>query len=389
VVFSDDLTCSWSVAGGALPINSAVDLFVGRSGGGDHVLAVASACCDAAGGMAFSVHASSDGGTTFGPALYTAPAGIAVTGVESAEADPAIIYLTLSPVGTATASAIPLLARSVNGGGTFVVNDLSDQIGPGQLRIVSVDRRDPQRVLLLRTAGAAQALVITRDGGGTATAPVQPSGTIKSVLETNAGSILVATDDGGLPALFRSQDHGQTFQSVFNPPHVRGLAERGGTVYAATDNARDGRAIAVSSDEGTTWRTLMSYGQVQSIVPCLKAACQSACATESFIGLWPSSVCAANGAPLPRMSGPGGAAGDAGTGGPDPAGGAAGGAAGSAGARASSPRAGCATAGSDPAGAVSAVGGALALALAFTGGCAVRVARRRRRRDHRPAPRQC
>ena len=425
VVFSDDLTCTWSVAGGALPISSAVDLFVERSGG-DRVFAVASECCDATGGGTFSVHTSNDGGTTFGPALYTAPSGTSITGIESALSDPATIYLTLSQVGASTATATPLLARSGDGGGRFEVHDLSGQLGSGQLRIVSVDRSDPRRVLLLRTAGTADALVITRDGGATATAPVQPSGRIKSIFETSAGSILVATDDGGLPSLLRSQDHGQTFQAVFNPPHVRGLAERDGKVYAATDNARDGHAIAVSSDQGTTWSALMDYGQVRSIVPCLKVSCQDACVTEAFLGLWPASVCAADGVPLPNIGDPtggrggggaeggsNGAAGAAGLGGrAGEEGGAGGGAlagqgadgsaagagiggvgggAGEAGAGggpahgSGSPSGGCATAGSAALDVGAPVGCALALVLTFAGRSAVRAVRaaRRRCRDRR------
>jgi hypothetical protein len=319
IAVSDDLSCGWSTAGGLLAAETTLDMFVDRTGN-DRVLAVGSACCSG-GQLAYSAFESDDGGGSFDRLLYTAPPGATISGVESAQSEPNTIYLTMWQAAAVGAGVNPVLARSTDGGATFALVDLSGQIGAGQLRLVGVDPTDARRVLLLLLAASGPSLVITRDGGQTATVPLSPTGTMTSVLLTAAGSILVAVDNGGLPSLFRSMDGGATFQTVFNPPHVRGLAERNGTLYAATDNATDGHAISVSSDEGTTWRGLLSYNQVQAIIPCLAASCQTTCQAEVRLGVWPGGVCTAMGAPLPSgeggtagvSSGIGGAAGTGGT----------------------------------------------------------------------------
>jgi MYXO-CTERM domain-containing protein len=73
-------------------------------------------------------------------------------------------------------------------------------------------------------------------------------------------------------------------------------------VYAATDNFGDGYALGASSDEGTTWRAVMSYDQIEAIVPCLRAdaQCQASCAALAGQGaaspgmIWGESVCSAD-----------------------------------------------------------------------------------------------
>ena len=108
------------------------------------------------------------------------------------------------------------------------------------------------------------------------------------------GTLLVSGDLNGSTPLYRSRDRGATFESVPDPPHVRGLAQRGGMLYAATDNFTDGFAVEASNDEGTTWTGLMEYGQIKAIVRCLKSACQDACSTEVGLGLWTDDVCSAD-----------------------------------------------------------------------------------------------
>jgi MYXO-CTERM domain-containing protein len=109
-------------------------------------------------------------------------------------------------------------------------------------------------------------------------------------------------DSSTTPALFRSRDGGATFETVPNPPRIRALSQRGGVVYAATDNFGDGYALGASSDEGTTWRAAMSYGQIQAIIPCLRsdAQCQASCQALAGQGaaspgmIWEESVCSAD-----------------------------------------------------------------------------------------------
>jgi len=114
-------------------------------------------------------------------------------------------------------------------------------------------------------------------------------------------------DSSTTGALYRSRDGGATFESIAGPPHIRALSQRGGTVYAATDNFGDGYALAVSNDEGATWHAAMAYDQIQAILGCVRSdpQCQARCQALAGQGamspgmIWESAVCSANPPPEP------------------------------------------------------------------------------------------
>ena len=118
---------------------------------------------------------------------------------------------------------------------------------------------------------------------------VLPSGTIVVGGVANVGT----TKTG---AAFRSRDGGLTFEPWPNPPRVRALAHRDGTLFVAGDNYNDGFALAASTDEGTTLTPILRYEDVSAVKPCVHAACGTACDYEVSITLWPSSVCDAGAA---------------------------------------------------------------------------------------------
>ena len=281
LAFSDDSTCTWAKAAGALSGPAVTDAFVDPTNG-SRVLAI---------GLTdgiYAVYQSTDGGATFAPPFYTAPAGYAINGVESARSDPRTIYLAMMSPETA-----PLLARSDDGGGHFALRDLGASLGRGQLRIVAVDPDDRDRVLLRFLGADDQALALTSDGGVSATRPIVITGNFTSFVRLPSGTLLVgAMADGAVvPALFRSHDRGDSFERLAASPSVRALSERAGVVYAATDNFGDGYALGASVDEGDSWQPLLRYEEVRAIIPCLKSACQVICQTEVDLGLWPQEVC--------------------------------------------------------------------------------------------------
>ena len=75
--------------------------------------------------------------------------GDLVTGLEIAASDPMTIDLALSR----GAAAAPTLARSIDGGATWQLADLTAALGGGQVRIVAIDPSDDDRVWL-RALGA-------------------------------------------------------------------------------------------------------------------------------------------------------------------------------------------------------------------------------------------
>jgi len=328
LAFSDDASCGWQTASGGVDGQSVTDFFPDPTNA-DRVLAIGFL------GGVYSLFASSDGGTTFATTpLYQTTGGDSIGGVEIARSDPMTVYLSLT-----TSDTRPKLARSTDGGAHFTLTDLTSSIGNGQLRIVGVDPADPTLVYLLLLGANAQAIAVTRDGGQTASAPLT-TGFFNSFVRLPSGTVIVgATIDSGITSvLFRSRDAGKTFQEIDGVPQVRALSQRGGNVYAATNDTADGYALGVSADEGTTWNKVVSFGDVQAIVACLRAnpTCQMTCAALAGVGvgspgmIWEPTVCSAN----PPVSGGGGAGGGAGgsggstVGGAGVGGGAAGGAAG-------------------------------------------------------------
>jgi hypothetical protein len=304
LVFSDDDACEWTVAGGDVAMGGVVDAFPYAQDAA-RVLAVVSPN-GVGSATTYTVVESHDGGSTFDSVLYTAMSGDLVSGVEASRTDPDTIYVTLA-AGEAFA---PALALTTDGGATWSSVDLSATLGASStIRLVAVDRTNPARVFLRVGMLAAEGLAVFDATTGTVTVPVMfPGGLMTAFVQTAEGPLVVAgranSDDG--PA-FRSLDGGQSWQPVSGAPHVRALAERDGTIYVAADNTADGYAVGVSKDLGVTFEPLMRFNQVGSIAACVRAACQTVCASEVSAGLWPASMCTA--APeAPKAAGGGGCA---------------------------------------------------------------------------------
>jgi hypothetical protein len=301
VGFSDDVACSWQVATGLLDSMEVIDAFADPSATG-HVMAVALPKGDARGNN--TVVESTDGGATFTSVLYTAAASTdSVTGIEIARADPKTMYLTMTTLAgdAGTSTFARKLVRSRDGGATWTVQDLTPALGPGSIALLAVDRTNPLRVFLrINDGSTGERLAITDDGGVSAHTALQLSGGImQAFVRASTGTILVAAIVGLSNVLYRSRDGAVTFQQLTATPNFRGLAERNGIFFGAADNVRDPFAVGFSTDEGTTWRPLMHYAQIQAIDGCVKTQCQAACQKQAGAGLWPAAVCGATPSPLP------------------------------------------------------------------------------------------
>ena len=168
---------------------------------------------------------------------------------------------------------------------------------------MAIDPTDADRVFLRVIGAAGDTLAIATDGGATVTVPLTFDGGLGAFVRTSAGTLLAFGTDGGSPALYRSRDGGATFAAVAGPPPILALAERAGTVYAATDTTLGSFAEATSTDEGTTWTPGMAFAQVAAIDPCLKSACQTDCLMRAQQQQWPAAICAAD-APIAEISAP-------------------------------------------------------------------------------------
>ena len=238
-----------------------------------------------------SVYRSTDGGLTFGPALISGPAGGDVLGVESAVSDPATMYVAM--YSSANNVIDPILARSSDSGATWSSTDLGGKLGPATARIIAVDPTDPRHLFLrLGLQSGGEKLGVSTDGGLTFTEPVSVDKQLTAFALLASGTILVAgLDTNGNPLGFRSTDGGATFVPWVKPPHVRALAERAGKLYAACDNFLDMFAAGISTDEGVTWKPILTYDQVKRVKACVQDVCQDVCDNLAGLTLWPQSVC--------------------------------------------------------------------------------------------------
>ena len=316
VIYSDDSTCTWRVAGGLLAGQTVTDVFPDPTNA-DRVLAIA-----IANGADRAAFESADGGTTFDAMLYQAAAGDALNGVEIARSDPRVVYLALTG-----ADGGPRLARTSDAGAHWTVSDLSAGLGPGSARIIAVDPDDANTVLLRWTGiDGNDAIGLTRDGGATVSKTLSIQSNFTSFARMPDGALVLGGNvflaQKMIPALFVSHDGGATFAENDAVPGIVALAQRGGVLYGAADNFVDGFALGSSSDEGVTWQPVLRFDQVGSIAACLRtnAQCQASCEALAGNGLgspgkiWEETVCAGTGGSL-GTGGAGGAAGAAGSGG--------------------------------------------------------------------------
>ncbi|HEX3904682.1 MAG TPA: hypothetical protein VH853_17730 [Polyangia bacterium] len=319
LAFSDDESCGWQSAGGALAGLKVSDFFTDASDPMHVLAAAASPPADGGPATVASVYASTDGGASFGATpLYTAPAGAAIVGIEIARSNPQIVYLTTFAV---TSSGYdPVLLRSANGGQTWTPTDLLAPLGPAVVRILAVDPANADLVYLRATGATSEILGVTRDGGATFATPLTISnGALSAFARLASGTILVGAlvnlpgaGGGTMGAGYRSTDGAMTFSpwSLSPQPHLVGLAERvvgsQSILYLSANNYVDGWALATSIDEGMTVTPLMSYDQVAGIKPCVQQLCLDSCNFVESQAVWDPRVCTGAG-------GAGGAAGMTGT----------------------------------------------------------------------------
>ena len=292
LVFTDDRGCRWTAATGALDGAVISDAFPDPNEAA-RVLAIAAP--RGAGGGAYRLLESSDGGATFPIVRYTAAAGDTLSGVEIARADPATVYLIILK----GADLAPALALSTDRGATWREHDLSGALGTGSVLLIAVDRDDPRRVFLQVNGPSANVLAVVEDGGTTVSTPLRlESGFMSGFLQTSGGAILVSGLVGADAVLHRSRDGGRSFASMPAPPTLWGFSERSGTIFGA---ARIGSpfAITTSTDEGTTWQPFMRYEDVGAIAGCVQDVCEDSCLTQAAVKLWPAQMC------MPHSSEPG------------------------------------------------------------------------------------
>jgi hypothetical protein len=289
LIRSDDLSCTWSVAGGTGANARLTDLFPDPTNPMRLlVLGIPNATSTI---MPPAAYQSLDAGQTVTPPLYQGALVDTLNGIESARADPRVIYIASFDA----TGPHPRLIKSTDSGMTWTTLDVEPSLGRSTFRIITIDRADATKLYLLVTEGQSQSLAISTDGGMTFTKPVHFPASLTAFARLASGTILVVgqeVDNAGnlKSAGYRSSDGGKTF-TPWTVPQLRALAERNGKLYGAADNFNDGFALGVSTDEGASFLPIMKYSDVSSIQPCVQQRCRDNCLVQSMLKLWPDSVC--------------------------------------------------------------------------------------------------
>jgi hypothetical protein len=290
---SGDGGCTWTLGGGALAGAAVADVFPDPT---DASAVMAVAIAPGAGSQS-AVYRSSDGGLTYGGPLFTPLEPATVTGVEVAASSSDRIYVTFY----AYPGNHPRIARTTNGGVDWTTIDLEPQLGSAIPFLAAVDPQDPDKVYLRLTgmtdetpAQPFEALAVSADGGASWSVPVTvPGEKLTAFQRRGDGTVLVAALDTSsmTPRGFRSSDGGRTFEDWPLSIHPRGFGERDGTLFAVTDNLRDGFALAASVDGGSTWMGRMRFSDIGSIRGCVRQACLQQCVSLADAYLFPSETC--------------------------------------------------------------------------------------------------
>jgi photosystem II stability/assembly factor-like uncharacterized protein len=298
LAFSDDLACTWKVLSAEKvrlfdyfvdPTVANRVLLLGTDPSGDSVLLESTA-------------------EAVEPRTLLAPGGDPLLTLESAASDPLVIYATMERTG---ATGSPKIMRSDDGGKAWTAFPAGEGIGAGNLWIAAVDPENAQKIYLRVISGSGERLGISEDGGKTLTYPLTVRGAMSAFVRLDDKTLLVGALDGFWGGVYTSMDGGKSFSAPSSAIRPRAFANRGGKVYAATDNALDGFALAESSNRGATWRAIMSFRDVAAIASCAAAipACADSCRNLVAQAVFSEATCP--GGVVRRDAGPGDAASDA------------------------------------------------------------------------------
>lgn len=265
---SNDLGCGWEQV---LVLDRPSDVFADPTHA-DRVYAIARAPADG-GTHPQGVYASNDGGKTWGDALFSSAENAYVTGVEVAASDGDTLYVSLTLFEAKESH--PYLVRSNDRGKTWKMIAIEDSIGQQLPRILAIDRNDAKRVYLRIGSTGHDTLGLYDDDTGKVLVLLELEASMSAFLHRADGSVLVGAADG---TAYVMKAGGQRFSPLSGTPHLRGLGERDGTLYATTDSMKDGYAFGSSVDDGKTWKPLLHLDDIGGVRQCGTLA--SACASD-------------------------------------------------------------------------------------------------------------
>lgn len=196
--------------------------------------------------------------------------------VKVAPSNPARIYITGYQVANTPAA---YFYRSENGGAMWTPSPLANVIygGTPVLRVQAVDPVNPDIVFMTSEAASSPGdrLYRSTDGGVTWTESLVTAALVHDVLILDANRVLVATQVRTATSLtggptYASTDGGVTFTEMSGTPRLACLAQSpdGSLLGCGANWEPDFKAVARSSDGGTSWEKIWRFVEMNDAVQC-------------------------------------------------------------------------------------------------------------------------
>jgi photosystem II stability/assembly factor-like uncharacterized protein len=214
--------------------------------------------------------------------------------IEVAASRPSRVYLTAVVDGRGKAAH---LFRSDDGGKTL--EELSPALpNDPRLYVSAVDPRDPDRIYVRALAATGSDVLLSTDGGKTLTSVLHMKGAMFGFARTPDGSVLYAGSGDPAEGIWRSLDRGVTWEPRAKTSVFCLNAEGPRLLVCSNPYTPGGYAVAESSDQGATVRTLATFDDVAGPVEC--DAGPSPCASS-----WPqtrAAIAASAHVPQPTLT---------------------------------------------------------------------------------------
>ncbi len=299
LVRTQDLGCSWSVAGGKLSGSYAWDAAFDPLVPG-HVLALAQG---PSGGGSSAIYPSTDDAATFGSAVFAMQGNL--TGIEFSQASRGVVYATGGEADAPDGSlGAPFVLLSHDGGQSWGAPIDHPELGVGILYLAGAGLSDPATAYFrwVPSSGASEELLVTHDSGQTLSSIFEAPAAMTAFVELPSGVLYVGTQTSGaqptgLWSAPPAGDGGAQPFAAIAPTRVKCLGQRAGTLYVCGDNWADRFALGIAQDGGTivqdggeAYTPLLTFVQIGGLAECPGTSVQATCGTtwtalESLFGI--------------------------------------------------------------------------------------------------------
>ena len=213
-----------------------------------------------------AIQKTTDGGETFSM-LRKAEDNDFIEEILFASSAPDSLYES-GQVFDAAGSIMHYVALSNDAGLTWQRNQVPLHDDESNFTLLAVDPHDPNVVLAKAEASEPtlqnDRLLISTDGGQSFTSPLSILQISAAAFSADSATLWVA----GIEGLWRSRDHGETFEQLPGKSRITSVTDHDGMLWAGGYYAVDTDGLAASTDSGDTFTKLLAFPDVKEQVAC-------------------------------------------------------------------------------------------------------------------------